>query len=318
MAPDLIRSTPVTVASEIADRLRDRILADLHAARLDPGDRLPSIRAVAREAGADHRTAARAYRTLEEEGLVEIRPRSGVFVAPQDHLGDGGMLVETADWLAGVAHGAWTRRIPLETMPDLLHRAIGAPLRAALVESVGDTRALLAREMTEDFGLEVDPIPVSEAYDALPPDEADRVREALEPADLAATTVFHAQAVQALARPLEVPVVVLRFSRRVVGEIRRRIEAARAAFVVALDPATGRRLGDQIDLAEDRIRVVPADDWDGTVPEGFTAWCTISAAERLGEDAPPPLGLPGASLSSGSAETLCRMIVRANLAAAEG
>ncbi|NNC32700.1 GntR family transcriptional regulator [Longimicrobium terrae] len=47
------------------------------------GDRLPSIRALWREMGVDHRVVAQAYRILEDEGLVEVRGRSGVYLAPR-------------------------------------------------------------------------------------------------------------------------------------------------------------------------------------------------------------------------------------------
>jgi DNA-binding transcriptional regulator YhcF (GntR family) len=73
--------------NELSDRLRDRILNALHLGTLRPGDRLPSIRTLWREMGVDHRVVAQAYRSLEAEGLVEVRGRSGVSVAPQDQLG---------------------------------------------------------------------------------------------------------------------------------------------------------------------------------------------------------------------------------------
>ena len=85
----------------LSDKLRDRILSALHLGLLQPGDRLPSIRALWREMGVDHRVVAQAYRILEDEGLVEVRGRSGVYLAPQDQLG-GEVLAETARWMAGV------------------------------------------------------------------------------------------------------------------------------------------------------------------------------------------------------------------------
>src|SRR4051812_23472079 len=60
--------------------LRYLIVGLLHVGRLRRGDPLPSIRAVARDFGADHRAVAAAYRVLEAEGLVEIRPGAGVYL----------------------------------------------------------------------------------------------------------------------------------------------------------------------------------------------------------------------------------------------
>lgn len=49
-------------------------------AALRPGDRLPSLRTIARQHGASLATAEAAFRRLEADGLIESRPRSGFFV----------------------------------------------------------------------------------------------------------------------------------------------------------------------------------------------------------------------------------------------
>ena len=120
---------------DLTDRLRDRLLNALHVGRIRPGDRLPSIREVARDTGEDHRAVAASYRVLQEEGLVEVRGRSGVYVAQQERLG-GELLAETARWLAGVMTDAWRRQIPLAELHDLLRRCTAQTrLRVACVES---------------------------------------------------------------------------------------------------------------------------------------------------------------------------------------
>lgn len=45
------------------------------------GTRLPTVRGLATELGLAANTVARAYRELEEAGLVETRGRAGTFVA---------------------------------------------------------------------------------------------------------------------------------------------------------------------------------------------------------------------------------------------
>ena len=47
---------------------------------LAPGDRLPSVRTLMQSHQVSLSTAVQACRRLEEEGLVEARPRSGYFV----------------------------------------------------------------------------------------------------------------------------------------------------------------------------------------------------------------------------------------------
>ena len=65
------------VRSQLARRISDRELA--------VGARLPTVRALATELGLAANTVARAYRELEEAGMVETRGRAGTFVSA---LGD--------------------------------------------------------------------------------------------------------------------------------------------------------------------------------------------------------------------------------------
>ena len=64
---------------------RARIAAEIEASiargAFRPGERLPSTRTLARAKGAAVATIVEAYESLAERGLVEVRPRSGYFVA---------------------------------------------------------------------------------------------------------------------------------------------------------------------------------------------------------------------------------------------
>lgn len=64
--------------------LRERIAAEIAAGRLRPGDRLPPVRRLATDVGLAVNTVARAYRELEQDGLLEGRGRAGTFVADAD------------------------------------------------------------------------------------------------------------------------------------------------------------------------------------------------------------------------------------------
>jgi DNA-binding transcriptional regulator YhcF (GntR family) len=61
------------VRSQLARQISDRTLA--------VGTRLPTVRGLATELGLAANTVARAYRELEEAGLVETRGRAGTFVS---------------------------------------------------------------------------------------------------------------------------------------------------------------------------------------------------------------------------------------------
>jgi len=73
----LDRNSTLTYAAQIMHQAE----AQLVAGRLTPGDRLPSVRQLARQLRISRTTAERIHQTLDEAMLVEMRPRSGAFVA---------------------------------------------------------------------------------------------------------------------------------------------------------------------------------------------------------------------------------------------
>ena len=84
------------VRSQLARQISDRTLA--------VGTRLPTVRALATELGLAANTVARAYRELEEAGMVETRGRAGTFVSA---LGDASRteLRRAADQYAATVKG---------------------------------------------------------------------------------------------------------------------------------------------------------------------------------------------------------------------
>ena len=46
-----------------------------------PGDKLPSVRSYAVERKVNPNTVAKAYATLEEEGLIAVQPKKGAYVS---------------------------------------------------------------------------------------------------------------------------------------------------------------------------------------------------------------------------------------------
>src|SRR4029450_11735802 len=61
-------------------QLVEQVRQALRLGRLQPGDRLPTVRAVAAAVAINPNTVLKAYRELEHEGLVEGRPGLGTFV----------------------------------------------------------------------------------------------------------------------------------------------------------------------------------------------------------------------------------------------
>lgn len=65
----------------VYEQVRAQVVAHVAAGRLRPGDRLPTIRALATDLGVAPGTVARAFRELEATGVVVTRRRAGTRVA---------------------------------------------------------------------------------------------------------------------------------------------------------------------------------------------------------------------------------------------
>ncbi|MDQ1293056.1 MAG: hypothetical protein QG608_937 [Actinomycetota bacterium] len=71
-------------AIPLHEQIRSQIAGLIQVGVLSPGVRLPSIRSLARELDVAVNTVARAYRALEDAGLVRSRRRSGTVVLLPD------------------------------------------------------------------------------------------------------------------------------------------------------------------------------------------------------------------------------------------
>ena len=65
------------------EQVRAQIAALAADGSLPAGTRLPTVRQLAGDLGLAVNTVARAYRELEQAGLVETRGRNGTFVTPR-------------------------------------------------------------------------------------------------------------------------------------------------------------------------------------------------------------------------------------------
>jgi DNA-binding transcriptional regulator YhcF (GntR family) len=66
----------VPVYEQIASGLR----AELVGGRFEPGEKLPTVRALAIDLGVHHNTVAEAYRQLASEGWLELKRHRGAMV----------------------------------------------------------------------------------------------------------------------------------------------------------------------------------------------------------------------------------------------
>lgn len=271
--------------TEIADVLRRRIVADLHLGRLKPGARLPSLRTIARELNISIRTAARGYALLEQDGLVTVRGRSGIYlVAP---FAVEIPLEEPLAWYADMLRDAWTRRIALTDVTRMLGELVDQPMKAACVESTEDHMIAFCAELAEDFSLTTASVmltPDGATVDGIPTS----LYDALADVDFIVTTAFHAADVYDAAEALKKPVVLVSVNDTLLDTFEAQLNAG-AVTIIADDPAFVQRFRTYL-LERFRnggdLRVYAVDDLDGNpqlVAES-TVMYTRAARKRLNEE----------------------------------
>ena len=88
MTNELRLTVDPTSAEPPFEQVRAQLAGLITSGRLLPGDRLPTVRALATHLGRAVNTIARAYKELESSGLVETRRRAGTVVASGEHTAD--------------------------------------------------------------------------------------------------------------------------------------------------------------------------------------------------------------------------------------
>ena len=72
-----------TARTPIYRQLIEQVREAVARGRVQPGDRLPSVRQLSKDLVVNPNTIARAYTELEREGVLNTRPGLGVFIAPR-------------------------------------------------------------------------------------------------------------------------------------------------------------------------------------------------------------------------------------------
>nr|WP_040798350.1 GntR family transcriptional regulator [Nocardia higoensis] len=90
------------------EQLRMAVFALVRSGELAAGTKIPTVRALAAQLGLAPNTVARAYKELEEDGVLETRGRLGTFIA------SSGDPTKDAAGRAAVAYVATIRRLGLD------------------------------------------------------------------------------------------------------------------------------------------------------------------------------------------------------------
>lgn len=299
--------------AEVVEILRQRVFSGLHLGILRHRSRLPSVRQLARELGANPRVILAAYRSLESEGLVELKLRSGIFVAPVE-ASTGDPLPRRADWMVdvlieGLRHGVLPRALSQRVAQCL----DTVDLHAVVLECNADQLHSIPEELERDFGLETSAIEMRSlaAVEHIPPE----VRRA----DLLVTTPFHQNDVRTLSAQLEIPMVVITMCTDLFAEVGRLLPLEPVYFVVS-DPRFADKLhqlfASSTGAANLRTLVVGSDELT-EIPEDAPTYLTRLARRRLGGSPLLHRVLPEARVfSPESARQILAFLVRANTTSA--
>ena len=295
---------------EIVDAMRGRLLRGIQAGTLLPGDRLPGSREVAAEFESDYRAAIAAYKALQAEGLVELRPRGGVYIAARKH-GPGGIPPVSESWIADIFSAALNRGIAAPELIELLPRCVETlRLRSVVIAETDDQVHGLCRELRDDFGFESEGVLSDVARGAHP------APLPVRRADLLVTTKAHAEWVIALGKELQKEVIVI----TVRPELRQgewTMLLRRPVYVVVATAQFGEMLRQFYatvpGVANLRIIVFGQDDLS-TIPDGAPTYVTQGVRKQLGGTRVPGRIIPAArTIAANSAREIFAFVVRQNL-----
>jgi len=96
-------ASPVPVYEQLIECVTNGIASGA----LETGDRIPPVRSLATELGLAAGTVAKAYRTMEANGVIETRGRKGTFIAQSSddrHAAACGAATEYLDRVSGELH----------------------------------------------------------------------------------------------------------------------------------------------------------------------------------------------------------------------
>jgi DNA-binding transcriptional regulator YhcF (GntR family) len=189
--------------------MRDQLVAQLElqilGGRLKPGQRLPSVRALARRLELHANTVSAAYQDLKSSGHVELRRGAGVFVrrrapASFDEAGSLDDMIRLALRAAfRKGHSALAVRKAVERWLKA-----AAPERIVVVDPSPEMGELVAREVRDVLSVPVASCSVKQA----------ETKPALLSDALVLTLPYHAGTVARLAPSTAVEVLHLEFSRK--------------------------------------------------------------------------------------------------------
>jgi DNA-binding transcriptional regulator YhcF (GntR family) len=148
------RGNEVTLREQLVTQVILGILSD----ELRPGERLPSTRAIARRFHFHPNTVSAAYKQLEQEGWLESRKGSGVFVREAKTKAPHSAKVALDESIAEVFRTAGRLGLPVYVVRARLRHwmAMQTPNRFLLIEPDAELRRIVKREIERAVTLPVE------------------------------------------------------------------------------------------------------------------------------------------------------------------
>ena len=295
----------------ITNLLRQRTVRGLQTGTLRGGERLPSTRTIAAELDVDPRVVLSAYRELAAEGLVELRERSGVYLAANS-TASGNAPGVAERWVVDIFAQGITREVSPTTLLEWMQRSLTTrSLRVGVVSASADQLLGVARELETDYGFETGSLVVGSADAPLP----DPLFPELSEVDLIVTTPACEGPASAIARRLGVPLITVDVRSDLVGvewlDLLRNpvyVVATDVNFITLLRGFFANTPG-----GHNLRPVLLGRDSLSSIPPGATTYITQSARERLGDTPIPGRVIPPARVfSADSVRELLTFVVRKN------
>lgn len=225
------------------EALRARICGELTLGVMTPGMRFASVRSLAAEMKTGSRTIAAALQQLADEGLVEIRERSGVYLADGPAAQRELRFADT-NWWIDVVSGALARGVPIGSIGDFVSRTVSrVKIRAVVLECNDDQLFSIRRDLEHNFGLDASSVDL----DRLEASSSDRALVAR--ADVLISTPYHMEPVMNIGRRYGIPTLFVTLCSDLFESVAELLPARKVCFVVTDD-----RLRDKLVTMMSRVK----------------------------------------------------------------
>ena len=295
---------------EIQEALRHRVSSGLHLGHLHPGERLASARETAKTLGTDYRVVVAAARALERDGLLEVRPRAGIFIGRPESPAAAGALAGFASRLVHLLVDDVAVGSPAQSFPERARRCLqSVHLRAACLECNEDQREAIAGELRDHYGVEAVEVDVETAEASV---------AAWRGVDLLVSTSHHVGEVRRLAQSVGKPCVFVSLDpvqRREIAALLRQ----RPVYFVGVDPRWEKKAreiwGDEPGAAANLRHATLGRDSLDAIPLEAAVMVMPGARRRLHGHPVLARALPARGFSRESARQILTFVVQANVTA---